>query len=291
MASDKEVRSWAQETDWRDSRGQPVSSRGVVGNAAREAYSAAQNGQPPPDYPPGMTEADFDTAEAVLPDDGPDMAEAVPRPVTPKVTSRSTVTRLSGRFRRGKPSGKPKAKPKHPRVSLADLIGSGWRIGAKMLSPLPPLYRLTRLQSEIAGPVLDPHIRGTVIDPVLQVVARHYQAGEAVGALVGPNLGIGAAMWHMTQCAKQGIEPNLVVMQACQEVTRYGLKSMMKLGGDAMAARLAAEKEDEERYGVTVDMLLEWIMSPPADQATEDDNAAKMAARFAGQPEPETMPA
>jgi hypothetical protein len=32
---------------------------------------------------------------------------------------------------------------------------------------------------------------------------------------------------------------------------------------------------------------MEWIMSDPADPAAEEANIARMAARFAGQPEPE----
>lgn len=281
-ASASEIRAWAR------ANGHAVNDKGGIPGAVREAYSAAHNGGPAPgpDYPPGMTDDDFETAEAEIPDDD-DMREVPPRPVSPKVTPRSTAQSLTGRFKRGSTSGKRKTRPKHPRVSTADLIGSAWRIGAKVLQPLPPLYRVVRLQSEIAGPMLDGQVKGTFVDPVLQVLARHYQAGETMGALLGPNMGIAAAMWHQTQCAKQGVEPNPVIMQACEEVTRYGLKSMMHLGGEAMAARIAAEREEEEKYGATVDMLLEWIMSPPADRETEEANMAAAAAAFAGQPVPE----
>jgi hypothetical protein len=286
VASDAEVRAWARET------GRTVSAKGAVSHALRQAYAAAHNGEPPaaPDYPDGMTDDDFDVAEAELPDDLPDdldMGEVAPRPVTPKASSFTTRTRLKGAFRRGKTSGaaKPKGKAR-PRVSTADLIGSAWRIGAK-LAPALPLQRVLSLQSEIAGPMIDGQVKGTIVDPVLQVLARHYQAGEVAGALLGPNLGIGTAMVHQMQCARAGTEPNPVILQACAEVTRYGLKAMMRLGGDAFAARLAAEKEDEERYGASMDAILEWIMSPPADPVTEQENAARMAGVFAGQPAPE----
>lgn len=278
-ASDSQIRAWAHET------GHPVSDRGRVAQDARDAYNAAHNGTPPPDYPPGMTDTDFDAAEADPPDELDDitMAEAVPRQPSPKAgTSRLTSRLLGGRSKRGKSSGKRKATP---RVSTADLIGSAWRMGAKLV-PVLPLQRTLSLQSEIAGPMIDGQVKGTIVDPVLQVLARHYQAGEVIGALAGPNLGIGAAMYHQVQCAKQEIDPNPLVLQACAEVTRYGLKAMMRLGGDAFAARLAQEKEDEERYGASVDMILAWIMSPPADPATEEENAAKMADVFAGQAPP-----
>jgi hypothetical protein len=233
-----------------------------------------------------MTDADFDVAEAVLPDDADDMVETPPRPVTPKATSRTAAASLRKRFQRGSPSGKPKArgKPKHPRVSTADLIGSAWRIGAKIAQPLPPMYRTLRLQSVIAGPLLDDAVKGTIVDPILQPLARLTRAGETVSALVAPNLAIGAMAYHLHQT--QG-EPNPVVMQACQEMLRHGLMAMMRVGGDAFAAQLARDQADEERFGGDIDTIMMWILAEPADPATEEANIARMAATFAGQPDPE----
>ena len=278
-ASDSEIRAWARERDM------PVNTKGAVSKAVREAYSAAHNGGPVPgpDYPEGMTDADFDLAEAVIPDD--DMAEVPPLPVAaPKATSRMTPSRLSGAFRRGKTSGKRKTRPKHPRVSTADLIGSGWRIAAKVAQPLPPMYRTLRLQSVIAGPLIDDAVKGTMVDPILQPLARLSRAGETVSALVAPNLAIGAMAYHLHQTSG---EPNPVVMQACQEMLRYGLMAMMRVGGDAFAQQLAKDRADEQQYGTSVDELMAMILADLADPATEEANIAAMAARFAGQPEPE----
>jgi Lsr2 len=286
MASDSEIRAWA------DSRGLDVSSRGRVSQALREAYSAAHNGDagpPAADYPDGMSDADFDTAEAVTPDDGPDdddMTEAAPRPVaTPKVSSPTIPARLRQPFRRGKPSGKKKTAPKaKPRVSTADLIGSAWRISAKIAQPLPPMYRTLRLQSVIAGPLLDDAVKGTLADTVLQPLARLSRAGETASALLAPNLAIGAMAWHLHQTEGQ---PNPVVMQACQEMLRHGLMAMMRVGGDAFAQQLAKDQADEERFGGDIDTIMMWILAEPADPVTEEANMAAMAARFAGQPVPE----
>jgi len=204
----------------------------------------------------------------------------------PKATSRMTPPKLSARFRRGSSSGKRKTKPKHPRVSTADLIGSGWRIAAKVAQPLPPMYRTLRLQSVIAGPLIDDAVKGTMVDPILQPLARLSRAGETVSALVAPNLAIGAMAYHLHQTSG---EPNPVVMQACQEMLRYGLMAMMRVGGDAFAAQLAKDKADEQQYGTSVDELMAMILADLADPATEEANIAAMAARFAGQPEPETV--
>jgi hypothetical protein len=281
MASDSEIRAWAV------SQGRDVSHKGRVSQAVRDAYSAAHNGQPPPaaDYPDGMSDADFDLAEAID-DDDDSMTEAAPRPVaTPKVTSPTTVTRLNERFRRGKTNAKkrPAAKAK-PRVSTADLIGSAWRISAKIAQPLPPMYRTLRLQSVIAGPLLDDAVKGTLADTVLQPLARLSRAGETASALLAPNLAIGAMAWHLHQTEGQ---PNPVVMQACQEMLRHGLMAMMRVGGDAFAKQLAKDQADEERFGGDIDTIMMWILAEPADPVTEEANMAAMAARFAGQPVPE----
>jgi hypothetical protein len=282
VASDSEIRAWAAET------GRTASSKGRVSGALRDAYNAAHNGEPAPvpDYPDGMTDADFDVAEAVLPDDADDMIETAPRPVAPKAGSRLSPGKLSDRFKRGKPGAKPKprAKAKHPRISTADLIGSAWRIGAKIAQPLPPMYRTLRLQSVIAGPLLDDAVKGTMIDPILQPLARLTRAGETVSALVAPNLAIGAMAYHLHQTEGQ---PNPVVMQACQEMLRHGLMAMMRVGGDAFAAQLARDQADEERFGGDIDTIMMWILAEPADPATEEANIARMAATFAGRPDPE----
>lgn len=287
MASDSEIRAWAVE------HGIHVSSKGRVSEAVRNAHRAAHNGEaaPAPDYPDGMTDADFDMAEAELPDDlADDMAEVPPRAVTPKAGSRTTVTRLNPWSKRGKTAAsKSKAKAKaRPRVSTADLIGSAWRIGAKVAQPLPPIYRTLRLQSVIAGPLLDDAVKGTVVDPFLQPLARLSRAGETVSALLAPNLAIGAMAWHLQQTNG---EPNPIVMQACQEMLRHGLTAMMRIGGDAFAAQLAKERDDEERFGGDVEMIMAWLLSEPADPAQEEANIATMAARFAGEDMPEPEPA
>ena len=289
-ADDATIRAWAQDT------GVPVSAKGRVAQGTRDQYNAAHNGgDTGPDYPPGMTDADFETAAAAEPDLGDFPDEVTPRPVSPKVSSVTIPRSLTSRFKRGKPSTKRKTKPKQPRVSTADLIGSAWRIGAKLAQPIPPMYRTLRLQSVIAGPLYDDAVKGTMVDPFLQPLARLTRAGETVSALVAPNVAIGIMAWHAGHAAAQGQEPNPVIMQTSAEMLRHGLLAMMRVGGDAFAAQLAAEQADEERFGGSVDAIMAWIMAPPADPATEEANIARVAAMFAGEPVPEpdaeTMPA
>lgn len=291
MASAAEMRAWGAEHGW------TVSAKGPLSPRLRDAYNAAHNGEPSqpggqPDYPPGMSEQDFELAEAITPDfDFPD--ETPPQRPAPKAGPSSIPAKLQERLRPGKTRASRKtSKTKRPRVSTAELIGSAWRIGARLAQPLPPMYRTLRLQSVIAGPLLDDAVKDTMVDPFLQPLARLTKTGETVSALVAPNLAIGAMAYHLN--ATKG-DPNPVVMQVCQEMLRHGLIAMMKVGGDAFAHQLQQEREDEERYGGSVEMIMEWLLSAPVDPAAEEANIAGMAARFAGEdvpePEPETMTA
>ena len=45
-------------------------------------------------------------------------------------------------------------------------------------------------------------------------------------------------------------------------------------------------RDDQERFGGDVDMIMAFILADPSDPAEEEANIAAMAARFAGQPEP-----
>jgi hypothetical protein len=284
-ADDSTIRAWAQVT------GRDVAAKGRVSRELRDEYSAAHNGTPP-GYPDGMTDDDFGLAAAddAGDFDDPEMSDPEPRPVRPKAASRTTGRGLRGRLKRGTSSGKPKRKPA-PRVSTAELVGSAVRIGAKLAQPIPPLYRVVRLQSVIAGPLVDDAVRGTLIDPILQPLARMSRAGQTFSALVLPDAAIAAMAYHQVQAAKAGTDPNPLVMQACAETLRHGLIAMMRIGGDAFAAQLAREREDQELYGADIDRLMAWIMTPPADPGTEEENIAKMAAWFAGEREPEPEPA
>lgn len=283
MASDKDVRAWARETDWRAGDGEPVSARGGVGRDAHDAYNAAHNGHDDgAAYPDGMTAADFELQDAARDDDDDDLAES--RPKAPP--SQSTRSRLRGRLKTGGTTGRGTGKKQPPRTPTSDLIGSAWRMAAKVAQPIPPMYRTLRLQSVIAGPLIDEAVKGTAVDRVLQPIARLAATGETTAALLAPNLAIAAMAFHSAQAAKAETEPNPVVMQGCVEMMRYGLMAMIRVGGDAFTAQVARERDDEERYGATVDMLIAYIMAPPGDPAAEESEAARMAYAMAGEPVP-----
>ena len=69
--SDADIRAWMRDN------GETPPTRGTIAESDRQRYEAAH--APGPDYPEGMTEADFDTSEP----DGPpaDVAETRPRSI------------------------------------------------------------------------------------------------------------------------------------------------------------------------------------------------------------------
>lgn len=281
MATDKQVRDWAH------AEGVPVSERGKVSDEARALYDAAHNGHA--DYPEGMSDEMF--ADAAEPDDLGDTGERRPGPVTPR-GGRARAQSTARRFGWGRAKGKTSAKKKaQPRISTADLISSGWRVLCRVAQPMPPLYRVTRLQSVIAGPMLEEATQGTVVDAVLQPLARLQARGEAIGALALPPASILALQVHLSTAAKQEREPNPIVTQICLESLRHGLMAMMKIGGDKFAQQLARERDEQDKYGADVETLMAWILSEPGDAAAEEEAIRRMSMRLAGEPDPEPQPA
>jgi hypothetical protein len=286
MATAEQVREWARET------GRAVADKGKLSPRLRADYEQAHsgNGAGPPaaDYPAGMSDADFDVADAAEPPDSDDTGETRPRPL-PKPRSRT----VSGLFQRGGAKSRKRPGKAGPRTSTAELFGSGLRIVAKLAEPMPPMYRTLRLESVIGGQLLDDAVKGTVVDRILQPIARMTEAGQVAAALVLPPAGIGAMAVHVQTAARQGREPNPVVMQTCAEMTRHGFLALMKVGGERFAEQLARERDDEERYGASVDAIMAWVMAPPADAGEEEATLRRMASFLAGETpaDAETMPA
>lgn len=277
MATPIEVREWAVAEGNATSRGKLRA--GVIEQWDAEHPDNPYEPGPPrdgftgnaPDYP----DADFD---ANFPEPEPlgDTGETPPR--RPKSSRSRTGTGGSAGgvrslFRRG--SSKKTTGKKPPRVSTADLVGAAWRGAARMV-PLPPLSRTLRMQSRVAGPIMDDVIRGTVVDPLLQPLARLAGQGKAVQALVGPPAFVTAIMAHTGQAAAKGEEPNPFIMAMAMEGLRSSLMAWMEISGPKFAEVAAEEAEMEAKHGMNVDAMIALIFSEPP--TTEADAEAEEAA-------------
>ena len=177
--SDDEIRQWAKAT------GRAVSDRGRISGELRTEYErmAATADTAVPD---GAV-----TGRAVPPDDTPAPArsEARPRKVQ---QSKGWRGRLWGGQGGGKAPAKGKARPRAPRVPVDKLIERGWDILARVAQPVNlPVSRVLAIQAPAAGLMLEDVVRGTVVDLVLQPIARAEARLEVVGAC-----------WIQTECGR-----------------------------------------------------------------------------------------
>jgi hypothetical protein len=229
--SDADIRAWLK------SQGGEVSVRGPISGADRARYELAHGF----DESAGPGDDDFagDVSEPGPPPPDKEQAEKRPRNVA--------VPRRLPWQRDGKPKGKP--KPKHKRVALDDTIATGWRFLAGLAKPLPATSRLLKIQAPVAGTLLEPIVRDTLIDRLLQPVARTTEGAEAVAVLLG------------TPALVTAIQLNPAIMPFALPALRELLIRMVKLTGPAMAQALKQEREFEAEFGGTVDDLIEMLFA------------------------------
>lgn len=282
MATSTEVREWARHN------GHDVPDRGKLPARLADAWNAAHPGDPyqpeprgpvngvAPDYP----DDDFESAFAVLPaDPGPpqDTGEVAPkRPPKASSSRRSSSTGLGRLFGSGPRDSKAKRKP---RVSTEGLLGALWRGLAGMAAPLPPLQRTLKVQAPVAGAILDDAVKGTIIDPLLQPLARLADVGKAGSALIGPPVFVTAITLYGLRCAEAGTEPNPLVWQGLDEGLTASLSAWFEVSGPKFEEALKREKEFEEKHGQTIASMKEWLFSAPpmsdAEKLAEEDQVRR----------------
>lgn len=223
---------------------------------------------PPPGYADGDLDDLFDTSAD---DDMP--GETPPRkPRAPRGSTRNRGWRFGK-----KPAGKGK---KTPRISTEDLLGGIWRAAAKLAAPLPPLQRTLRVQAPVAGLLLEDAVRDTVIDPLLQPVARLAGAGRTASALLGPPAFVTAIMLHTQQAAVSSRPPNPLFMTIATEGLRSTLMTWCEVAGPKFDIALQREKEFESKYGQSVDEMIAFLFSDAAataEQAEAEEEAIRRA--------------
>ena len=82
----------------------------------------------------------------------------------------------------------------HKRVSIENIVSSGWALGAMALARQPtalPVARVLDWQAPVAGVIVEDVAKGTLLDRVLQPLARGGEKAEKAMALAGPPLLVG----------------------------------------------------------------------------------------------------
>jgi hypothetical protein len=155
-------------------------------------------------------------------------------------------------------------------VPVDDVIGGIYRAVASFLTPLPATSRMMKFQAPAAGMVLEDAVNGTIVDRVLQPVARSAAGFEVFSAVVLPPLLVAAL-----ELRGPTIAPFVMPMLR-DLMLRYA-----KLAGPKMAEAMAREQEFEAEFGMSVDQLLEQLFVPPSVEVDEEDLVARMQATVA----------
>lgn len=126
----------------------------------------------------------------------PGLAQPVPEP-TPERPPVQTTQPKTGKLFQRKPSQPRKPgdkKPSRPRVSTETLLSTAYGLAAMGLArrgELLPIARVMDMQAPVIGLVGDDLIKGTVLDRLLQPIARSGEKAEMAVAIVGPPLLVG----------------------------------------------------------------------------------------------------
>jgi|HubBroStandDraft_1064217.scaffolds.fasta_scaffold41821_3 hypothetical protein len=190
----------AEKRVWLRDHGHDVPDKGKLPAELLAEYDAAHaeplfddpfdNGQGA-DYDQGVTEADFPSEPL-----GPPPPESKPRRVTPPKRARADQLRARMWGPKAKTPGGRKKTPKK-RVPLDRLIGRGWQILARLAAPIDlPVARVLDMQAPVAGVLLEPIVKETLLDTILQPIARLESGGETVFGLAGPPLLVGMLHRH-----------------------------------------------------------------------------------------------
>jgi|SRR5215472_6311002 len=189
--STQDIREWARANGW------DVADQGRLRSEVRKAYEARDQ-DPATEDDIFVIEPTSEAAAAEVPPVPPAAAaspkqeERPPRP--------APLTERGGLLGRKRTPAAGKAKgPKTPRrrVSIENIVSSCWGLGAMALARKPealPLARVLDMQAPVVGSIGEDKLKGTMIDRVLQPLARAGENGEIVAGVVGPPVCVSVVM-------------------------------------------------------------------------------------------------
>ena len=293
MASTTDVRAWAR------AEGIEVSDRGKLKDELHERYAAAHpdddEADLPGDYDQGVTADDFViTADeppgpyplqlppdepAAAADEEPPAREAVGHPderQPRRVGKRKGAAAKTFRERVWGGDHKP-ARPakKHPRMSLRGLAEDAFLDAAWTFQGLPPLEKILYLQAPLAGQVVEDTVRGTVVDTLLQPIARADQKFKSVEALLAPAW-VAAIMVKGRKDATGDYSPETKLMFSG---LRHSLLSMSRVVDNFDFEQQRQKAEELRTASGQIDAVIAYLFEMP--EPTEEQLAAMAAAQAA----------
>ena len=287
MSNPKTIRENADIRTWAANRGFELNPTGRIPVAIRRAYENAQNGTDP-EEPGYHGPVDVDPGPEPVTDPGPEPAETRPAEIKPERRDDSetsdpgaSVSVLRPPEKKPEPVTRPRGiakiraslagadgKGKRKRTSLARVVGSTWGLAARVMASSPasiPVARVLQLQAPVAGVIVDRLAKDTIVDRVMQPLARMSEKSDTIMALVGPPLLV-AAISHNPDNA-QFLAPLL----------RESLTLWIDIAGPELE-KMRKREEARKASGIDLDELIEAFFAPGDFDNVESDETSDQAA-------------
>lgn len=230
--------------------------------------TGAEPGSPPPaepDYDSGVTEADFA-------DEPEETAAVEPERKPRRVRSSKPAGGLNlGRLRGGKPKAR---RPKHPRVKVDRLIEHAWGLLARIAEPIAPATsRCLAMEADVAGVIMEDVVRGTVVDRVLQPVARAEERGKKAAALAGPPLIVLGLEMAQGLPPEQRAARQMILLPMLREALALQVEIVGERAAE-IAERAAGRAETDAEVQRRMELILEPLMAQQQQAEPEMAGAA-----------------
>jgi hypothetical protein len=282
--SDDEIRDWAGST------GRPVGTRGRVEAKLRAEYEAiARDLGGPPAAAADLADVDAEPVRAPK----PAREETQPRPV-PRSRSRRPRSRFAAFLGGNQPASsstsrkKAAGKADKPRVSLDKFAGKLWGYVAGGFEHVNvPVARCMAWQSPYVGLMVEDALKNTLVDRILQPIARSEEKFTTAAAVI-------AMPFIVAALQAPGNQPDTISGAARNQVLTVALKECVEaqletFGSGEMAARVQEAAAEREAREAQVDKILTMIFfdlpapqTPAEAEQAERDEMARRAEAAAG---------
>lgn len=256
----QDIRDWAREA------GMEVPPRGPLPAYLRSAYVTAHSpgGEEAPPGPPEGQEAGPGGPVVFGPPPPPSSESTAgegPREQPPQPPRKSPAERARELLARSREPERKRPGPKRKRVTLENLGGALWGIGAKIVTALGeqylPVSRMMTFESPVAGMVVEDLARGTVVDRMLQPLARLMESGSEGAALIG--LPLAAGIVGRYPQSYPAVRPVMAGMMRSY-ITVAGPKLReLRLREERFAKEMEAWSAE---FGMTIDDILDSVFAP-----------------------------
>lgn len=245
VASIADIRQWGVDNGWEIVEGARLPT------GLRKAYDNRNNfpDEPTIDIFPG------DNYSSRI--EGLDYPDEVSEEIRPLIAKESPAGKARSWLDRVKAAAPETARPRgrkplRKRVPIDKLISIGWQALAQFAQPINlPVARMLDMQAPVAGMVLEDVVRDTLVDRLLQPLARAEAGGEKVWALIGPPMVVAALQ------ARPEMQNVLVPM------LKHALRSWVDIAGEQLEKVKKQDEEFQEKYGTRIDDMIALIFAPP----------------------------